>query len=253
MPNFLPDLPEARIVDALSRSPGNEVRSGKFDSAESSSALVANAFGWFLERPGILPPLPGVPAGAVESVDLAVEMRFPWSGGRHPWLDVGIVTHTTLVGVESTRYEPFRPAKQTGFSDVYDRPVWGPNMARYTGLALELIEGTADFRVLDAVQLVKHAYGIRTRAQKRALGAVLVYLYAEPEAWASGKPVDPARKAQHRAEITRFAKRVAGDDVVFVPVRWGDLLRQWERLGKVQAPGLGAHVAALRARFGDLG
>ncbi|MFN3724524.1 MAG: hypothetical protein ACK4VZ_15980 [Paracoccaceae bacterium] len=248
MPDFLPNLPEACILEALSRAPGNELRSGKFDSTESSAALVANAFGWFLDRPASLPPLPGVPAGAVEEVDLEVEMRFPWSGGRHPWLDVGIVTHTTLVGVESKRYEPFRPAKQTGFSEVYDRPVWGPNMARYTALAQALIAGTADFRALDAVQLVKHAYGIRTRAQKRALGAVLVYLYAEPEAWASGKPVDPARKAQHRDEIARFAETVAGDDVVFVPINWGDLLWHWDRV-----PALRAHVAALRARFGDLG
>ncbi|MDO9637421.1 MAG: hypothetical protein Q7J44_02660 [Pseudotabrizicola sp.] len=248
MPNFLPDLPETLIHEALSRAPGNELRSGKFDGAESSSALIANAFGWFLERPGTLPPLPGVPAGAVEAVDLAAEMRFPWSGGRHPWLDVAIVTHTTLVGVAARRYEPFRPAKQTGFADVYDRPVWGPNMARYTALALQLIEGTADYRSLNAAQLVKDAYGIRTRASKRALGAVLVYLYAEPAAWASGKPVDAAAKARHRAEIARFGAAVAGDDVVFVPLRWGDLLRQW-----AQVPALSAHVAALRARFGDLG
>lgn len=248
MPSFLPDLPEARILAALSRSPGNELRSGKFDAAESSAALVANAFGWFLDRPTVLPPLPGVPAGAVQEVDLEVEMRFPWSGGRHPWLDVGIVTHTTLVGIESKRYEPFRPAKQTGFSDVYDRPVWGPNMARYTALAQGLIAGTAEFQALDAVQLVKHAYGIRTRAQKRALGSVLVYLYAEPEAWASGKPVDAARKALHREEIARFGALVAGDDVVFAPLNWGDLLWHWDRV-----PALRAHVAAIRARFGDLG
>jgi hypothetical protein len=248
MPDFLPDLPEERILAALSRSPGNELRSGKFDSPESSAALVANAFGRFLDRPADLPALPGVPAGAVDRVDLEVEMRFPWSGGRHPWLDVGLVTRTTLVGIESKRYEPFRPARQTGFSDVYDRPVWGPNMARYTGLAAELIEGSADYRHLDAVQLVKHAYGLRTRAQKRALGAVLVYLYAEPAVWSSGKPVDGAQKQRHRAEIARFGARVAGDDVVFVPLRWGDLLAQWG-----QVPQLRAHVAALRQRFGDLG
>ena len=253
MPDFLPDLPQDRILAALARSPGNELRSGKFDSAESSAALVANGFGWFLDRPTALPPLPGVPAGVVESVDLEVEMRFPWSGGRHPWLDVGIVTHTTLVGIESKRYEPFRPAKQTGFSDVYDRPVWGPNMARYTALAQDLIAGTAEFRALDAVQLVKHAYGLRTRAQKRALGAVLVYLYAEPALWSSGKPVDGARKAQHRDEIARFAARVAGDDVVFVALRWGDLLRQWEQAADQKGHGLAAHVAAMRARFGELG
>ncbi len=248
MPTFLPDLPEARIQEALARSPGNELRSGKIDGPESSAALVANAFGWFLDRPLALPALPGVPAGAVESVDLAVEMRFPWADGRHPWLDVGIVTHTTLVGITSKRYEPFRPAKVSDFSDVYDRPVWGPNMARYTALAHGLIDGTADFRVLDAVQLVKQAYGIRTRAEKRALGTVLVYLYAEPATWASGKPVDAKRRAAHRAEVARFAQTVAGDEVVFKALRWGDLLRQWAAV-----PALAAHAQALSLRFGDLG
>lgn len=248
MPQFVPGLPEARILDALSRSPGHELRSGKFDAPESSAALVVNAFGWFLDRAALLPPLPGVPAGRAETVALEVEMRFPWSGGRHPWLDVAIDTPTTLVGVESRRYEPFRPARQTGFADVYDRPVWGPNMARYTALAHALIEGSAGFARLDAAQLVKQAYGLRTRAQKRAVGAVLVYLYAEPAAWASGRPVDPALKAQHRDDIARFAAAVAGDDVVFVPLTWTDLLAQWEAV-----PDLRAHVGALRARFGDLG
>ena len=64
MSNLMPHLPADLILAQLSRSPGNEVKSGKFDSAESSSALVANGFGWFLERPAELPPLPGVPAGA---------------------------------------------------------------------------------------------------------------------------------------------------------------------------------------------
>jgi hypothetical protein len=248
MPQFVPDLPEARIVDALSRSPGHEIRSGKFDSPESSAALVANAFGWFLDRAALLLPLPGVPAGQAESVALEVEMRFPWSGGRHPWLDVAIDTPTTLVGVESRRYEPFRPARQTGFADVYDRQVWGPNMARYTALAHALIEGTAGFHRLDAAQLIKQAYGLRTRAQKRAVGSVLVYLYAEPAAWASGRAVDAALLAQHRDDLAHFADRVAGDDVVFVPVTWADLLTQWAGV-----PDLRAHVGNLRARFGDLG
>jgi len=248
MPEFLPDLPQERIIAALSRAPGNELRSGKLDSPESSAALVANAFGWFLDRPALLPPLPGVPAGVVETVDLEVEMRFPWSGGRHPWLDVGLVTHTTLVGIESKRYEPFRPAKQTGFSEVYDRPVWGPNMARYTALAHDLIAGEVGFAALDAAQLIKHAYGLRTRAHKRALGAVLVYLYAEPAVWASGKPVDPARKALHRQEIAQFAARVAGDEVVFVALPWAEVLRQWAGV-----PALAGHAARVEARFGDLG
>jgi len=248
MPEFLPDLPIDDILACLARSPGNEVKSGKFDSPDSSAALVANAFGWFLNRPEGLPPLPGVPAGQVTAVTLEAEMRFPWSGGRHPWLDVGISTTTTLIGVESKRYEPFRPQKQSGFSEVYDRPVWGEKMGGYTRLRDDLVAGRVWFDTLDAVQLIKHAYGIVTRAEKRAVGAVLVYLYAEPAQWASGKPVDPGRIALHRREVGEFAAAVAGDGVVFVPLRWADLLAQW---GQVAA--IAPHVAAIRARFGSLG
>ena len=248
MPEFLPDLPVEDILACLARSPGNEVKSGKFDSPESSAALVANAFGWFLNRPHDLPPLPGVPAGQVTDVTLEAEMRFPWSGGRHPWLDVGISTHTTLIGVESKRYEPFRPQKQSGFAEVYDRPVWGEKMGNFTKLRDDLVEGRVWFDTLDAVQLIKQAYGIHTRAEKRAVGAVLVYLYAEPVQWAAGKPVDPGRIALHRAEVAEFAQAVAGDGVAFVALRWADLLDQW---GEV--PALRAHVQALRGRFGVLG
>ncbi len=78
MSSLMPHLPADLILAQLSRSPGNEVTSGKFDSAESSSALVANGFGRFLEHPGDLPALPGVPMGRVDSVELEAEMRFPW-------------------------------------------------------------------------------------------------------------------------------------------------------------------------------
>ena len=175
-------------------------------------------------------------------------MRFPWSGGRHPWLDVGIETDTTLIGIESKRYEPFRPSKATGFSEVYDRPVWGDKMGRYTRLRDGLVKGSNGFEALDAVQLIKHAYGICTRAEKRATGAVLVYLHAEPRVWASGKVVDPARVALHRREVAAFGKMVAGDAVVFAPLRWADLLDQWAMFVKLRP-----HVKALRDRFGVLG
>lgn len=249
MAQFLSHLPADLILAQLSRSPGNEVRTGKFDSPESSAALMANGFGRFLDHPADLPPLPGVPMGQVETVELEAEMRFPWSGGRHPWLDVAISTATTLVAIEAKRYEPFRPSKASGFAEVYDRPVWGEQMGRYTRLMHDLVAGRVAFQSLDAVQLVKDALGLRTRAEKRGKGAVLVYLYAEPAVWAkSGKPVDRARIALHRREVAQFAGLVRGDQVAFAALCWGDLLADWAR-----KPGLVPHVDAMRAAFGDLG
>lgn len=247
MTDFLPDVPVEAILAALSRSPGNELASGKFDSPESSAALAVNAFGWFLEKPRSMLPLPGVPMGLPVALVIEAEMRFPWSGGRHPWLDAAITTETTLVGVESKRYEPFRPGKTSSFSEAFDSRDWGKGMARYKAMRLALSEGRQSYRCLDAVQLVKHAYGLRTQGVKRGLGAVLVYLHAAPATWASGKPVSPEVIARHEAEIADFARAVKGDDVSFVALRWSDLLADW-----ASVPALTAHAKAIRARFGPL-
>lgn len=246
-PDFLPGVPAPSVLAALARAPGNEWASGKFGSPESSAALAVNAFGWFLDRPRSLLPLPGVPMGLPETVEIEAELRFPWAGGRHPWLDAAITTPTTLVGVESKRYEPFRPGKNTRFTEAYDSRDWGPGMARFTAMRLALTEGRQTYRCLDAAQLVKHAYGLKTQGLKRARGAVLVYLHAAPATWASGKPVSPDAIARHAAEIADFARAVKGDDVSFVSLRWADLLAAWAK-----APALAAHAAAITRRFGPL-
>jgi hypothetical protein len=246
-PVFLPGIPAAAVLAALARSPGNEVASGKFNSPESSAALAVNAFGWFLDRPRSLQPLPGVPMGAPEAVEIEAELRFPWTGGRHPWLDAVITTPTTLVGVESKRYEPFRPGKASSFSEAYDSRDWGKGMARFTAMRQALMARRQVYRCLDAVQLVKHAYALRTQGVKRARGAVLVYLFAAPATWASGKPVPPEAIARHQAEIADFSRAVKGDDVSFVALHWADLLAEWAKV-----PALAAHVAEINGRFGPL-
>lgn len=247
MTDFLPGVPADAVLAALSRAPGSELASGKFDSPESSAALAANAFGWFLERPRAMLPLPGVPMGLPVALEIEAELRFPWSGGRHPWLDAVITTPTTLVGVESKRYEPFRPGKAVTFSEAYDSRDWGKGMARYTAMRQALTEGRQSYRCLDAVQLVKHAYGLRTQSVKRGLGAVLVYLHAAPQTWANGKAVSPEAIARHQAEIADFARAVKGDDVSFVALRWADLLADWAKI-----PAMADHAAAITARFGPL-
>ena len=58
---FLPGVPGADIERILDAAPGDEIGRGKFDHPESSAALAANAFGFFLHRARELPPLPGCP------------------------------------------------------------------------------------------------------------------------------------------------------------------------------------------------
>lgn len=247
-PIFLPDVPADQVLAALRRAPGNELASGKFTSPDSSAALAANAFGWFLPRPSALPPLPGVPMGQPQSLAIETQMRFPWRGGEHPWLDAAIETPTTLVGIESKRYEPFRPRKNSAFSDAYFRPVWGQGMQRWTDLRDALHSQTLTYRHLDAVQLVKHALGLATQIEKQGKGAVLVYLHAAPSHWASsGKPLDSAAILRHRSEIDDFATRIKGARVTFAALAWQNLIGQWEA-----NPDLAPHAAQLQKAFASL-
>jgi hypothetical protein len=106
---FLDGVPVEHVLDRLAKAGGDEVGSGKFASEESSAALAVNTFGWFIERPEQIPPLPGMqPDAKVRCVDVEYCARFPWRGGRHPWLDAVVETDTQLVGVESKRFEPMR-------------------------------------------------------------------------------------------------------------------------------------------------
>ena len=70
---FLPGVPRKQIEEIYHAAPGNEIASGKFDSPESSAALAANTFGFFLNRPGDLPSLPGCEDAEWPASSLALE------------------------------------------------------------------------------------------------------------------------------------------------------------------------------------
>jgi hypothetical protein len=212
---FLPGVPEDYVHDRLAKAGGDEIRSGKFASPESSAALAANAFGWFVTRPEQLPPLPGMAyIGPPQKVEIEYCARFPWAGGRHPWLDAAITTATHLVGIESKRFEPFRDVKNPNFSSAYDRPVWGNRMERYGATRDALRSGMLRYLHLDAAQLVKHAYGLVTEAWRLGLKPCLYYIYAEPSARGS-VAITSEDHARHRSEIADFKSRVLGDEVEF--------------------------------------
>ena len=239
---FLPGVPAEAVLASLGRLPGSDL-----DSPDSSSALVANTFGWFLDRPRQLLPLPGVPMGLPETVELGVEMQLPMRNVRHPRLDAVVTTSTTLVGIASVRYQPFRPRKVTRFTEPFQDRDWGPGMARFGRMRAALTTGQQTYHHLDAVTLVKQAYALRTQSLKQARGAVLVYLHAAPATWSSGKPVDRKAVLRHQSEVAGFARAVKGDDVTFVALRWSDLLAEWSK-----TPALAAHAAAVTGWFGGL-
>ena len=233
---FLPGVPCKQIEEIYNAAPGNEIASGTFDSPESSAALAANTFGFFLNRPGDIPPLPGCEdvEWPASSLGLEKEVRFPWRGGDHPVLDVLVATSSALIGIESNRFEPFRDMPKAHFTDTYWREVWGDCMSGYQGIRDALHENGSLYMSLKADQLVKHALGLRTRTrpgkQYADLSPILFYLYAEPDLLPnSNKPIDDEAKAVHRDEIRHFAQSVRGDEVRFVVCTYRDLLAMWDR------------------------
>ncbi len=241
---FLPGVPAIHVLERLSKAGGNEVASGKFANLESSAALAVNTFGWFVDRPKLLPAFPSLasmfPAKFVEVEYCA---RFPWSGGKHPWLDAAIETDHHLIGVESKRFEPYRDRKRVSLSKAYDRKVWGNQMAPFETMRDSLRDGNESFQYLDAAQLVKHAFGLVTDGKRKIKSPVLVYLFAEPKSLNS-KPIDIQAFSDHRAEIARFANGVRDAAVSFHALSYRDWLRTWPLDGPVAQ-----HRVELAKRF----
>ena len=245
---FLPGVPASDVEAAFNAAPGNEIASGKFDSPDSSAALAGNAIGFFLDKPHDLPPLPGCEGEQwpAQSVQIETTVRLPWTGGRHPVLDSLILTPSALIGIESKRYEPFR--EMPTVSTAYSRPLWGERMKGYESIRDALNDAYVH---LNAAQLFKHAFALRTEAQRWAAGGsrvrpILFYLYAEPDAWASGKAVDEDAKARHRAEVARFRAAVSDDEVAFVACGYTTLLDCWASDGN---PAVRAHAARVAGRY----
>ncbi len=243
---FLPGVPSSLVVERLNAAGGNEVSSGKLASPESSAALAVNTFGWFIERPELLPAFPMLQSLDWPATLVAIEYcaRFPWSGGMHPWLDAWIETPAAIIGVESKRFEPFRDRKDATFSKAYDRPVWHNQMGPYETLRDRLRSRTEHFKCLDAVQLVKHAFGIVTEARRKAKKPYLVYLFAEPNE-RLGTPISEEIKQRHRAEIAHFSQATQGAEVEFRAISYREWLESWPN-SDVQLAG---HRHAILGRF----
>jgi hypothetical protein len=241
-------LPQAKIIAALTRSPGNEL-AGKFMSPESSAALAANTFGFFLEQPHRFPPIPHAADFGRSVIQVGIECCAPfpwWPSGRHPWLDAMIETDTHLIGIESKRYEPYRPKALGAFQQAYWRPVWGTQMKPYETMRDRLKDGTINFDWLDAVQLTKHAFGLRTQASKRQKSAALIYLYAEPYAWPDGRPVSAEAKRAHVLEAERFTHEVSGAEVAFRTCTYRELLAGLRQTGDAE---LSHHADMIAQKF----
>ena len=250
---FLPGVPGKAVEKIFNAAPGNEIATGKFDSPESSAALAANAFGFFLNRPSALPVLPGCEGESWPAFRLALEatVRFPWSGGRHPVLDCLVITPSALIGIESKRFEPYRTKRVSRLSKAYWRPVWGRDMEGYESIRDTLRRDPKLYSHLNAAQLFKHAFALRTEVHRRGmhlgLRPVLYYIYAEPTHWPiNQRLLNDSAKARHRNEIEDFGVTVAHDEVAFVSCNYRRLLDTW-RSSEDQL--IRAHARAVTTRY----
>jgi hypothetical protein len=157
-----------------------------------------------------------------------------------------VETKDALIGIESKRYEPFRDKKRVRFSKAYARNVWGSNMVQFQSMCASLEGGVPPYVFVDAAQLVKHAFAIRTQAQKRNKSASLLYLYAEPTVYPSGTPIPTDEIMSHRSEVARFAAAVGGAQVSFAALTYAELLETWRAS---QYARLRDHARAFLARF----
>jgi hypothetical protein len=246
--NILAELDRATILSAYGAATSGDAGAGDFLSPQSSTALAANAFGPFLDAPEALPPLPelgdlGWPARQVRPKTV---LPLPWRGGRHPCLDLVIVTSTAVIGLASRRYEPFRARSRTSLSGAYWRPVWGSQMAGFQSVRDHLNDGSLAFQHLDAAPLVKQGLALMNAARSTGLRPTLVYLYAEPDAWPEGAPIARDPIERHRQEIAFFAHRVRGDAVGFSALTYRELLAAWAADGRRE---IRDHAVALREHF----
>jgi hypothetical protein len=237
---FLPGLPVDLIRACYTAAAGNEIATGKFDNRRSSAALAANTFGKYLGRPEAMPRLPGDRGTdwPAKQIQLEATLRFPWPGGRLPCLDAMITTSERLIGVESKRFEPFRIGRSARLSPAYWRPLWGTQMTQYEAMRNRLHEAEESFRYLDATELVRHAFGLRTAvhrdARRRGLSPLLLYVFAEPDHGPDGRAIPPDAHVAHRSEVARFKAAVAGDEVDFRAFSYRELLAGWVAAGSLE-------------------
>src|SRR5687767_10604063 len=112
-------------------------------------------------------------------------------------------------------------------SDAYWRRVWGDRMGPVEAMRDALRDGASALDALDATQLVKHMFGLRSESHRRnpLKPAVLVYLYCDPDRWPDGRAIGPEQLSLHATCVGRFAANVLGAEVAFHSLSYKTILQ----------------------------
>ena len=210
----------------------------KLHSAYSSAGLALNAFGpWRLDSASL------AVGGHADFAALAFEKQLPiFVGGRAPNLDVFLTAPGRALAIESKLTEHLSKKPPAKFSTAYDRLAGKVDLSWWT-MYERLKDEPEAFTYLDAAQLVKHYFGLKTYCGKNAVGeATLLYLYWEPE--------DADRYPElgaHAREAAELKEAVSDPAVSFETLSYPELWASWSELA--EPAWLRDHVAALRERY----
>ena len=204
---------------AMKRGAGSELK-GHMKALHSSSALVANFFDYWTDRPKapLLSAL-GIDADGIQSLDF--EARFPTGLGRiPPHLDLAISLESgAVIGIESKFTECLsRSTKgKSIFKPAYFPPTGGlwasKGLPACQLFAEELHTQQNQFEFLDPWQLLKHTLGLATSSRP---DFSLWYLYYD----CLGQ-----RSEAHKREIQTFANRV-GEEIRFKALTYQEVFHQ---------------------------
>jgi hypothetical protein len=212
---YLPDrtgnlyLPlSAEFAAALEQAGGGETSPqrnlpAKVHAVHSSAVLAINVFQYWEGRTGKALPQAFGYDGDLARVE--IEQQYPTGlEGVPPTLDVTLtLADGRLIAIES-KFTEWMTRKRPGLfrlRDKYLRPgtLWADvGLPMCQQLAAEIAAGAESFLHLDALQLLKHALGLRTSAPACYS---LMYLYYDDTG-----PFAMAER--HRDELARFAARV---------------------------------------------
>ena len=143
-------------------------------------------------------------------------------GGNNPNLDVVLENNDNILAIESKFLEPLKK-KSGNFAESYFNTEDHRSNSKWYNLMKKINNNQINFNYLDAVQLLKHFYGICY--EKNNKNKVLFYLYWEPEHLKNKSPYDV-----HRQEINKFSNFVKNDELLeFEVMTYQELWDYWKK------------------------
>ena len=220
--------------DDLRAGVGKELEN-KFCAAHSSAALAVNCFAPFKPRIADL---------AMQEGDIFEDLRFEYKCptgllGIPPHLDVMLFGPGVVVGIESKLTE-YLTRHSAEFSPSYNMYIRDKRRDQgYFREMLRLMSEPDSYMYLDAAQLIKHAFGLSWMFRRESV--TLLYIYWEPL-----NPESDPVFAQHRREVSEFAKRVEGSTPTFRAMSYDELWSNWRAS---ESDWLSEHLDELSARY----